>query len=65
VVFAPEVFPGSKTIFTGKIPRERMRHEHPLEYARMFPEEADEVLGLHAEGPARKHAAEPARKKDG
>jgi cytochrome b subunit of formate dehydrogenase len=45
VVFAPEIFPGSTTIFTGKISRERMRHEHPLEYARMFPEEANEILG--------------------
>jgi formate dehydrogenase subunit gamma len=54
VVFAPEVFPGSKTIFTGMIPRERMRHEHPLEYARMFPEEAAEVLGQHAEEPVPK-----------
>jgi formate dehydrogenase subunit gamma len=57
VIFAPEVFPGSTTIFTGKIPRERMKHEHPLEYARMFPEEADEVLGHHA--------GETAAKKDG
>jgi len=57
VVFAPEVFPGSKTIFTGKISRERMRHEHPLEYARMFPEEANEILG--------QHAAEPVPKQDG
>jgi formate dehydrogenase subunit gamma len=57
VVFAPEVFPGSTTIFTGKIPRERMRHEHPLEYARMFPEEADQVLGHHQ--------AESTPKKDG
>jgi formate dehydrogenase subunit gamma len=57
VVFAPEVFPGSKTIFTGKISRERMRHEHPLEYARMFPEEADEVLGHHASEPSRKPPA--------
>jgi formate dehydrogenase subunit gamma len=47
VVFAPEIFPGSKTIFTGKISRERMRHEHPLEYARRFPEEAAEVLDQH------------------
>ncbi len=65
VIFAPEVFPGSKTIFTGKIPRERMRHEHPLEYARMFPEEADEVLGHHEDNPTRKDAAGPAQKKDG
>ena len=57
VVLAPEVFPGSKTIFTGNIPRERMRHEHPLEYARMFPEEADEILGHPA--------ADPPRNKDG
>jgi formate dehydrogenase subunit gamma len=56
VVFAPEVFPGSKTIFTGKISRERMRHEHPLEYARMFPEEEAEVLA--------RRGFEPARKKD-
>ncbi len=67
VVFAPEVFPGSKTIFTGKISRERMRHEHPLEYARMFPEEADAVLGQ--DHPAQEHVAEPthepAQKKDG
>lgn len=47
VVFAPKIFPGSKTIFTGKISRQRMRHEHPLEYARMFPEEAAEVLEQH------------------
>jgi len=33
--FAPEVFPFDKTIFTGKISRERMAHEHPLELARM------------------------------
>jgi len=65
VVFAPEVFPGSKTIFTGKIPRERMRHEHPLEYARIFPDEAKEVLGHHAAESVSKHAAESAPKEDG
>jgi len=58
VVFAPEVFPGSKTIFTGKISRERMRHEHPLEYARLFPEEAAEVLGKKPAEP------EPAARRD-
>jgi formate dehydrogenase subunit gamma len=40
VVLAPGVFPGNTSIFSGKISRERMRHEHPLEYARRFPEEA-------------------------
>jgi formate dehydrogenase subunit gamma len=37
VHFAPEVFPFNKTMFTGKISREHMRHHHRLEYARRFP----------------------------
>jgi formate dehydrogenase subunit gamma len=61
VVFAPEVFPGSKTIFTGKISRERMRHEHPLEYARMFPDEAEEG----AEVPQPPHGSATPPKQDG
>ena len=32
---SPEVFPFDVSIFTGKISRERMEKEHPLEYARM------------------------------
>lgn len=35
-VFSPEVFPLDTVIFTGKIAKERMIHEHPLEYERMF-----------------------------
>ena len=31
---APEVFPFDKSIFTGRISRERMEHEHPEELAR-------------------------------
>jgi hypothetical protein len=31
----PDVFPFDTTIFTGKISRERMEHEHPLELARL------------------------------
>ena len=31
----PDVFPFDATIFTGKITRERMLHEHPLELARI------------------------------
>jgi cytochrome b subunit of formate dehydrogenase len=31
----PDVFPFDATIFTGKISRERMLHEHPLELARI------------------------------
>jgi len=32
---SPEAFPGDTTIFTGRIDRERLRHEHALEYARL------------------------------
>jgi hypothetical protein len=31
--FSPEVFPLDTAIFTGKISRERMLHEHPIELA--------------------------------
>jgi formate dehydrogenase subunit gamma len=31
----PDVFPFDKTIFTGKISRHRMEHEHPLELDRL------------------------------
>ncbi len=31
----PDVFPFDASIFTGKISRERMEHEHPLELARV------------------------------
>jgi cytochrome b subunit of formate dehydrogenase len=31
----PDVFPFDASIFTGRISRERMQHEHPLELARM------------------------------
>jgi cytochrome b subunit of formate dehydrogenase len=35
----PDVFPFDTTIFTGRISRERMRHEHPLEYEQMLQNE--------------------------
>jgi len=34
-VFSPEVFPLDTTIFTGRISKTRMKHEHPLEYERI------------------------------
>jgi cytochrome b subunit of formate dehydrogenase len=34
---SPDTFPFDTSIFTGKISRERMEHEHPLELARMEP----------------------------
>jgi formate dehydrogenase gamma subunit len=35
---APGIFPYDSSIFTGKISKERLRHEHPLEYARLYGE---------------------------
>jgi len=32
----PEVFPYDGSIFSGKISKERLRHEHPLEYEERF-----------------------------
>jgi formate dehydrogenase subunit gamma len=32
---SPDVFPFDTAIFTGRVSRERMLHEHPLEYARL------------------------------
>lgn len=34
-VFSPEVFPLDTSIFTGKISKKRMQHEHPLELERL------------------------------
>ena len=36
--FNPEVFPFNPTIFTGKISKERMLKEHPLEYEKIMKE---------------------------
>ena len=44
-VFSPEVFPIDTTIFTGKISRERMLHEHPVELARREGKSLPELLG--------------------
>jgi formate dehydrogenase gamma subunit len=35
---APGVFPYDTSIFNGRISKERLRHEHPLEYARLYGE---------------------------
>jgi formate dehydrogenase gamma subunit len=40
-VFSPEVFPLDKSIITGRISRERIQHEHPLEYERLTGESAE------------------------
>jgi formate dehydrogenase gamma subunit len=43
-VFSPEVFPIDTVIFTGKISRERMLHEHPIELARLEGKNLEELL---------------------
>lgn len=50
----PDVFPFDTTIFTGKISRERMLHEHPVELARLEGGTAPEVHGSHAGHDGRK-----------
>lgn len=36
---SPDVFPFDSSIFTGRISRERLKHEHPLEYERLVRQE--------------------------
>lgn len=38
---SPDVFPFDTSIFTGRISVERMRHEHPLEYERLQPDDVE------------------------
>jgi cytochrome b subunit of formate dehydrogenase len=42
VMLRPEVFPLDTSIFTGKMDLHRLKHEHALEYERLFPDEAVE-----------------------
>ena len=42
VMLRPEVFPLDTSIFSGKMSVARLKHEHPLEYDRLFPGEKDE-----------------------
>ena len=37
--FGPEKFPADRSIFSGRISRERMRKEHPVEYERLLERE--------------------------
>lgn len=41
---SPEAFPGDDSIFTGRLPEERWRREHALEYARVREGRAEEPL---------------------
>jgi cytochrome b subunit of formate dehydrogenase len=48
-IFSPEVFPLDDAIFTGKISRERMLHEHPLELASIEGVSVEDLF-KHTEG---------------
>ncbi|HEY7411439.1 MAG TPA: cytochrome b/b6 domain-containing protein [Vicinamibacteria bacterium] len=61
---APEVFPFNKSIFTGRISREHLRHEHPLEYERLFPEDTGAARATD-EGTAAPLPAAPSRGRNG
>jgi hypothetical protein len=37
----PEVFPFDASIFSGKISKDRLRHEHALEYEELFGTESE------------------------
>ncbi|MDA8099621.1 MAG: cytochrome b/b6 domain-containing protein [Nitrospiraceae bacterium] len=43
-IFSPEVFPLDTAIFTGRISRERMVHEHPLELAHREQVSVEEII---------------------
>lgn len=49
-IFSPEVFPLDTAIFTGKISRKRMIHEHPLEYEKLTGEKLIEEHVVPGEG---------------
>jgi cytochrome b subunit of formate dehydrogenase len=51
---SPDVFPFDTSIFTGRISRERMHHEHPLELARLTraPVDAPDAPGPPSGGAA-------------
>lgn len=51
-IFSPEVFPLDTAIFTGKISRERMIHEHPIELARIERIPVEELVKQHHAHPA-------------
>lgn len=43
-IFSPEVFPLDTTMFTGRISRERMLHEHPVELARIQDKPLEDII---------------------
>lgn len=60
VILRPEVFPLDTSIFTGKMSVERLAHEHPLEYERLFPDRPPPGHGDgHGHGEGHDHGDSP------
>ena len=61
VMLRPEVFPLDTSIFTGKMSVARLKHEHPLEHDRLFPDgkSSDHGEGGEAGSELRDLAPEP------
>ncbi|MEK7703764.1 MAG: cytochrome b/b6 domain-containing protein [Myxococcota bacterium] len=59
VVFSPEVFPLDSAIFTGKVSRERMHHEHPLELLRIEAAEKAMAAAATTEHQGAEHPLQP------
>ena len=53
-IFSPEVFPLDTAVFTGKISRERMVHEHPRELARIENVPVEDIIKHHHAAPTDK-----------
>ena len=51
VIFKPGIFPADTTIFTGKISRERMLDEHPLEYEELTGATLEETGDIPSDKP--------------
>jgi formate dehydrogenase subunit gamma len=49
---SPEVFPADTSIFSGRISRERLKHEHFLEYQRLTADESPRPEGQERAAPA-------------
>jgi cytochrome b subunit of formate dehydrogenase len=60
VMFRPDVFPADTTMFTGKIPKWRMKEEHPLEYARLTGEKIEDIHGETTPAPQATAPTSPA-----
>jgi cytochrome b subunit of formate dehydrogenase len=50
---APRIFPFNMSIFSGRVPASRYRHEHPLEYEKLV--ESGKVLMAPADAPMPSH----------